>query len=211
MDSRAAALAGLDRAGMADRRRVCRRRAGAAPVLHALGSSVLADHPRLLHRAGRSHDLAAAGRAAAHGDDGGAVTGAAQLPEQGHVQRLTDRVLRPGRPRRGGQAVRHSRVLDLAGHLLRPGGHLHRPHHARHLSDAAVHHRVAGLAHRPPHRGLAGRPRLLPQPIHRQHHRQPRPADPARHRHLHHRRRRNQRTYRPTAPPTPCCWGRSSR
>ena len=42
--------------------------------------------------------------------------------------------------------------------------------HARHLSDPAVHHLLAYLADRSPHRRLADGTGLLPGPVHRQHH-----------------------------------------
>ena len=77
------------------------------------------------------------------------------------------------------------------GPFQRAGVAVHRPDSGGHLPDAAVHHRLARVADRPSHRRLARRPGLLPGPVHRQHHRQPRPAHPAGHRHLHRRRRRH--------------------
>ena len=117
------------------------------------------------------------------------IAGPAQLLPQRPVLGAADRVPGSRCGQRTGPGLRYSRILVRHRDFRDPRDHLRRTVHARHLPDAAVHHPVAGMAHRPADRRLAGPPGLLPRALHRPHHRQSRPAHPAGHRHLHHRLR----------------------
>ena len=139
--------------------------------------------------------------------------GAAQLPEQRHVDQLPGG-RRAGHRHVGNDAVKHSGRdgfwLSIGG-FLHPGRHFHRTAHAGHVPGPAVLPGVARLADRPAHRRLARRQGLLPGPLHRRQDRQPRPAHPVRHRHLH--RRQRAAAQRPVLllARTPCCSARSTR
>ena len=175
----------------ADQRGLSVRRAGPVQVSHAVGPAVLADHPRVLRRGAQRRRVADARRAVVVGAALGAADGAAQLPGQRPVHGGAKGGAGCGGRRRRGQTIRDSWLLDVDRDFQRAGDPVRHPVHDRHLSDAAVHHRLAHVADRPSHRRLARRQGLLPGSVHRQHHRQPRPAHPAGHRHLHRQCRRH--------------------
>ena len=141
----------------------------------------------------------------------GAARRAVQLLLQRLVHQPADGVRGYGSRQRGRRTVWNTRILGVDRRVQHLGGSLrHREADAGHVPDPAFHHRVARLADRPSHRRLARRSGLLPRPVHRRHHRQPRPAHPAGHRHLHRRQRRRDRTSRPTEHAAPCCSAPSS-
>ena len=124
----------------------------------------------------------------APGDCRRAARGAAQLPGQRHDDRASKWWKRAGSRRsrrRGGEELREERLLLLVVDVLHPGRPLYRAALAGHVHGAAVLPGVARVADRPAHRRLARRQGLLSGPLHRRQDRQPRPAHPKRHRHLH--------------------------
>ena len=136
---------------------------------------------------------------------------APQLPGQRHDDQLPGGCRGPAGWQRGRERLWRARLLDIHDVFCI----LAALYIARLLLDmfmaAAVHAGVAGVADRPAHRGLARRQGLLPGPLHRRHDRQPRSADPVRHRHLHRRQwTASQRPVLRVDQPR-CCSARSRR
>ena len=161
----------------------------AAGPLHHVGPAVLADHRRLL-QGPREHRVWALLRVLLV-----SVMMSVRIDVllSYYSNDCTPRCRwRSRAPARGNEAVKQSGVPASGSRSWSSscsGRHLHRPDDARHLPDAAVHHPVAGVADRPAHRRLADGKAYYRAPVHRRHDRQPRPAHPAGHRHLHHRHR----------------------
>ena len=141
---------------MGDQRDLHPDRADADRQVHHLGPAVLAGHRRLLQGPRKRSGVGVAGRAAAVGDGVGAHRRAAQLSDQRPVRSAADGDRRCGRGQRGGQRLWDTRLLVLDGDVRHPRHDPHRPIAAGPLPDAALHHPLAGVAHRPAHRRLAG-------------------------------------------------------
>lgn len=144
----------MGRQSLDDQCHLCARDIGSAQVFDALGPAVLADHPRILRWPQQRSRVADARRVVAFGSAGSAPECAIQLPRQRHVHGLAEGLRGHRLWRWHGQTLRRARILDVDRGFQRDGRAARDPGHGRHLLDAALHHRLEGLANPPPHTRL---------------------------------------------------------